>query len=419
MTYFKNFGIIITYLILILYSLEFLTLIFLKKEINLNQISFDELKKIKIDEYSKTNFFEKRTRIENFLQEKDKFDLKPTFRYSGYFFNLFDQNNMIKNFIQKRQKLIPFRGPLNSYTLGNNEDGVREIIFNDMYGFKNKNTVYQDKIDLMIIGDSFTEGVPFGNDIHVANLINNKSDYNALNYGVSGTGPLMSLGIVKEYGKHFYPKDIFYLFYEGNDLTDMMHEKETFLINYLQNDNFNQNLIRNSDELEVFFSEYEKVFYNIVNYQKKKSSTINNIEIEKKTENFKEKIKDFLELNNLKELLLVRSVFNRTEIDYHMFRNILNKMQTETKSWGGNLHFLYLPSWIRYNNKFSLANFHHQKKIEKIVLDLNINYIDIVKKFKQNKMDNVNTFHLGIYGHYKKKGYELISNEILNQLKKN
>ena len=85
-------------------------------------------------------------------------------------------------------------------------------MFNDKFGFKNKNSVYQDKVDLMIIGDSFTEGVPFGNDIHVANLINNKSNYNALNYGVSGTGPLMSLAIVKEYGKHFYPKDIFYLF---------------------------------------------------------------------------------------------------------------------------------------------------------------------------------------------------------------
>ena len=418
MTYLKNFGIILIYLILILYSLEFLTLIFLKKEINFNQISFDELKKIKIDEYSKNNFFERRSRIENFLQEKDKFNLKPTFRYSEYFFNLFDQNNMIKNFIKKKQKLIPFRGPFNSNVLGSNEDGVREIMFNDKFGFKNNNTVYQDKIDLMVIGDSFTEGVPFGNDIHVANLINNKSNYNALNYGISGTGPLMSLAIVKEYGKHFYPKNIFYLFYEGNDLTDMMNEKETFLINYLENSDFHQNLIGNSEKLNDFFDEYEKVFYNIINYQKKNLSTKNNIDIETKSVKFREKIKDFLELNNLKELLLVGSVFNRTEIDYDMFRNILHKMQAETRSWGGNLHFVYLPSWIRYNNKVSLANFKHQRKIEKIVLDLNINYVDIVKKFKQNKMDNINSFTFGLYGHYKKNGYELIANEISNQLKK-
>ena len=120
----------------------------------------------------------------------------------------------------------------------------------------------------------------------------------------------------------------------------------------------------------------------------------------------------------MKELLLVGSVYNRTEIDYNMFKNILFKMQTLTRNWGGNLHFVYLPSWIRYNNKISLANFKHQKKIKKIVLGLDINYIDIVEKFKQNKMDNVNSFHLGLYGHYKKDGYELVADEIIDQIKK-
>ena len=36
--------------------------------------------------------------------------------------------------------------------------------------------VYQNKIDLMIIGDSFAEGIPFGNNFHVAHLINNRSN---------------------------------------------------------------------------------------------------------------------------------------------------------------------------------------------------------------------------------------------------
>ena len=418
MIYLKNFGIILVYLILILYSLEFLTLIFLKKEFNFNQLSFDELRKIKVEEYSKNNFFEKRTRIENFLEEKDEFDLKPVFRFSNFYFNKFDRDYKIKNFIQNRTKLIPFRGPFNSNVLGSNEDGIREIVFNDKFGFKNKNDVYRNKIDLMVIGDSFAEGIPFGNDFHVAYLINNKSNLNALNYGVSATGPLLSLAIIKEYGEYFKPTDIFYLFSEGNDLTDMMHEKESFLINYLKDDDFNQNLIGNSQQLKDFFQEYEKIFYEIIEYNKINSSEVKNTAIKKNTKKFKEKIKDFLELNNLKELLLVGSVYNRTEIDYNMFKNILFKMQTLTRNWGGNLHFVYLPSWIRYNNKISLANFKHQKKIKKIVLGLDINYIDIVEKFKQNKMDNVNSFHLGLYGHYKKDGYELVADEIIDQIKK-
>ena len=42
----------------------------------------------------------------------------------------------------------------------------------------------------------------------------------------------------------------------------------------------------------------------------------------------------------------------------------------------------------------------------------------VIKKFKQNKMDNVNSFHLGLYGHYKKNGYELVADEIIYQIKK-
>ncbi len=417
MIYLKNFLLILIYLILILYSLEFLTLVFIKKEFNFNQLSFDELRKIKVEEYSKNNFFEKRTRIENFLEEKDEFNLKPVFRFSNFYFDKFDRENKIRNFIQDRSKLIPFRGPFNSNVLGSNEDGIREIVFNDKFGFKNKNDVYQNKIDLMIIGDSFAEGIPFGNNFHVAHLINNRSNLNALNYGVSATGPLMSLAVIREYGEYFNPRNIFYLYYEGNDLTDMMNEKESFLINYLEDDNYNQNLVGNSQQLKNFFEEYEKIFYEIIDINKMNSLSVNNTRVKKNSKRLKEKMKDFFELNNLKELLLVGSVYNRTEIDYDMFEKILLKMQTQTNSWGGNLHFVYLPSWIRYNNKMSLANLKHQKKIKKIVLDLDINYIDIVKEFKQNKMDNVNSFHLGLYGHYKKKGYELVANEIMSQIK--
>jgi len=63
MIYLKNFGIILVYLILILYSLEFLTLIFLKKEFNFNQLSFDELRKIKVEEYSQKIFDFKKVHI--------------------------------------------------------------------------------------------------------------------------------------------------------------------------------------------------------------------------------------------------------------------------------------------------------------------------------------------------------------------
>jgi len=143
----------------------------------------------------------------------------------------------------KIKKKIPFRGPINKKSLGSNEEGFREIITNDKYGYKNPNYVYEKEIDLMLIGDSFTEGMPFGDKKDIAGNIRLNSNLNVINYGVSGTGPLLSLAVLKEYGKKFKPNKIYYFFYEGNDLDDMMNEKETFLKNYLKK-KFHTKIIR-------------------------------------------------------------------------------------------------------------------------------------------------------------------------------
>ena len=64
----------------------------------------------------------------------------------------------------------------------------------------------------MILGDSFTEGLPFNNSDDIAGKIKIKSSYNAANFGVNGTGPFISLAITKEYASRLKPKNVFYLF---------------------------------------------------------------------------------------------------------------------------------------------------------------------------------------------------------------
>ena len=115
----------------------------------------------------------------------------------------------------------------------------------------------------MILGDSFTEGVPFNNSEDIAGKIMFKSNYNVANFGLNGTGPFVSLAITKEYASRFKPKNVFYLFYEGNDLRDMMYEEKTFLKKYL-NDDFSQNLFESNDSVSEFLREYESIFYEIL-----------------------------------------------------------------------------------------------------------------------------------------------------------
>ena len=411
----KKLIIFFSYLILIIYSLEFLSLIFLKKKINLNEISID---KIRNEKTQSIENFDRRKDFYAFSEEKKKNNqISPSFKFSTEVLYLSDFEGKIKKFIDYKINLdekIPFRGPLNRPSLSQNEAGKREIIVNDKYGFKNKNEIYNKNIDIMILGDSFAEGLPFNNSDDIAGRIIAKSRYNAANFGVNGTGPFISLAITKEYASRIKPKNVFYLFYEGNDLRDMMYEEKTFLKKYL-NDDFSQNLFESNDSVSEFLKEYESIFYEILPSKIKNEKIKNdNLIIEKIP--FKEKVKDFLELNTLKELLLKSSVFYKKKhnVDYKYFDEIILKMNKEIKKWDGNFYFVYLPSWTSYNNKYSVANYFQKSKIKKIVENKNIVFVDIDNYFKSKNVDNLDIFIFGIYGHYTKRGYELIAEKFIS-----
>ena len=91
-------------------------------------------------------------------------------------------------------------------------------------------------------------------------------------------------------------------------------------------------------------------------------------------------------------------------------------MNLEINEWGGNFYFVYLPSWTRYNNRYSLKNITLKNKIKKIVVKNNIQFVDIDSVFKDFKVNNVDIYNLGIYGHYTKYGYNLIADKLIKTL---
>ena len=193
-----------------------------------------------------------------------------------------------------------------------------------------------------------------------------------------------------------------------------MFEEKTFLKKYL-NDDYSQNLVDSNESVSDFLEEYESIFYEILPSKINDEKILNDNFIAKKIP-FKEKVKDFLELNTLKELLLTSSVFYKKKhnVNYEYFDEIMLKMKDEIKKWDGNFYFVYLPSWTRYNNKYSIANYFQKSKIKKIVEDRNIVFVDIDNYFKSKNVDNLDIFIFGIYGHYTKRGYELIAENFVN-----
>ena len=396
------------YSVIILYSLEFLTIIFLEKKYNLATKTFDQWRYEKSLEIKN---FDMRTGVQAFIEEKKKnSNLSPTYRFSvsEWHLDAVDHQNKIRNFLNnkiEKKEIVPFKGPINKQTLGSGEDGHRRTTYNDKYGFQNPNYVYQKEIDIMIIGDSFAEGVPFSEKDDIAGRIRKNGNLNAINYGISGAGPLLSLAVLSEYGSFFSPKKVYYLFFEGNDMDDLITEKNSFLVNYLSD--YTQNLYKNHDKVKIFLEDYERIIYEILPYKDKSNRIV------KKTQNkFYENLKEFLELSSLKDILFSRSFHSfKEKEDPELMVSVLKKMKKITEGWDGEINFVYIPSWHRYNQKFSFANYSYKKKIRNLSSLSKIKFIDLVEVFASQNIEPLNLYNFGL--HFNDKGYEIISNTIV------
>ena len=144
----------------------------------------------------------------------------------------------------------------------------------------------------------------------------------------------------------------------------------------------------------------------------KKNKTFNKAE-----SNLKEKIKDFIELSSLKDLLFSSSVFykNKSKVDFLFFEEIINKMNLEVQDWDGKLYLVYLPSWKRYNNKYSLSNLLLKNKVRKISKKNKIEFLDVDHIFNKQGLNNTDIYNLGIYGHYTEIGYKIIAEKIIGK----
>ncbi len=93
----------------------------------------------------------------------------------------------------------------------------------DAYGFRNPEAVHSAPVDVLVLGDSFTEGIclPGETDLvgHLREIIPG-----TLNTGTRGAGPLFELAILRRWGPEVRPAETVMFFFEGNDIQNLANE---------------------------------------------------------------------------------------------------------------------------------------------------------------------------------------------------
>ncbi|MCA9799640.1 MAG: hypothetical protein KC474_08810 [Cyanobacteria bacterium HKST-UBA04] len=137
----------------------------------------------------------------------------------------------------------------------------------DRYGFRNPDHLWDRKpIDLVIIGDSFAQGVCVDSPLSFPDLLRQHHP-NTLNLGMTAHGPLLEFATLQEFADRLHPKTVVWVYFEGNDIqsellgfwSDLDQERHHPILNrYLEQPTFRQALYTLSPE--ALTQRYEKVY---------------------------------------------------------------------------------------------------------------------------------------------------------------
>ena len=178
-----------------------------------------------------------------------------------------------------------------------------------------------------------------------------------------------NLAILKEYASSKKPKNLFWMYYEGNDMEDFEVElKNKILVKYLKK-NFTQNLMNHQEEIDHF-----------------KNETFNNLISDRNTLLHKIRFLRLYELRTfirrfLGSLYYKKQKTKRVVYVNPLLINVLSEAKNLTESWGGNFFFVYIPEYSRYKSKVrNHETFNKKAEIINLLENKNIVVIDLHKE---------------------------------------
>jgi lysophospholipase L1-like esterase len=298
--------------------------------------------------------------------------------------------------INTDKKIVPLAGVSGKKTIFCQEGGPMIEYESDRFGFNNFDYIWDKKdIFAVTVGDSFTHGACVDTKNTIANNIN-KNEF-LLNLGIGGTGPLIQFATIKEYLNRANPKRIIWIYYEENDLGDLIFENsDPILKKYLEDENFSQKLILKQKKIN---KKLIQALHNEINI--KDRITINNL-------------KNFIKLNFVRKKFVDNLFAHEVNVPQE-FTYILNSSKKIAKEKNLKFYFVYLPEKNRF--KKNLANdkeFRNYQEILNIVKNLNIPLIDLKSEFK--KLSNPINLYNKDHPHLNILGYETVAKLIYEKI---
>ncbi len=298
-------------------------------------------------------------------------------------------------------ELMPLGGVAKSQAVLCNESGHWVIHNTDRHGFDNPDAVWEDTVQTVLLGDSFTQGMCVGEKQSYAGLLGAALP-GVVNLGMGGNGPLFMLASLVEYARPLKPRNVLWFYFEGNDMNDLAVEKRSPLLMHYLDDQTRQNLIDHGDEIRQALVAYID------------SASSSDKPAAEPSISWGLRAFRFLTLTETR----IRFGLTGAQLappDYALLDRILDKAQALTAQWGGRLTIVYLPSWTSLMDGRRSPDWDQLTTIAK---RLNIDVVDM-QAVMMAQPDPKALFPLRGPGHYGEQGHRLVAETVKDALMAN
>jgi hypothetical protein len=234
------------------------------------------------------------------------------------------------------RELLPLAGISRAVTVDCQEGEQQPwlVYVSDEHGFHNPPGLWTEApVALAAVGDSFTLGSCVPSAENMVGALRQRYP-SALNLGMEGSGPLIMLAELREYGRRASPRIVLWCHFGGNDLRDLRSERtHPLLVRYLE-DGFHQGLAEQQAELDTALRDYYD------SWLAEDTARLARGRVE---------LSDWFALRATRTLLGLTfsdpSTFAPMPEEIELFQNILTKANRTVDGWGGRIVFVYLPAW--------------------------------------------------------------------------
>jgi hypothetical protein len=187
--------------------------------------------------YHKSYYYTKKQQIESLARAKDKVYYHQCLR-STYKQALYPDIHRLEKWkhLANKYGFLPLGAQPNRQITYCNEGYGFVTYKTDRHGFRNEDSLWDSKIDILLIGDSFTQGACVLNNLHILARLNLHSKYSTINVGSGSNGPHHYVNMIKTFVPLVTPKYAVILFYP-NDNTSISKD-DPYLKAYLSNRKF-------------------------------------------------------------------------------------------------------------------------------------------------------------------------------------